>query len=520
MPAHVMTHTVRLQELLSGIMVLRPDQDVQVRGLSLASGNIQPGEVFCACAGTHAHGLDYVQEAFTRGCCAVLCEPRADISDKLTALAREAPVPVIALTDLTQKLGVIAERFYDAPSARMHVVGITGTNGKTSCSHFLAQALHKDAPCGVIGTLGNGLVGQLAHASHTTPDAITVHRLLRDFAQAGAQATVMEVSSHGLVQGRVSGVNIDVAVFTNLSHDHLDYHGDMQAYGAAKRLLFEKSGLKAAVINAEDAMGEQLIRSLSDRLRVLSYSTTKAVSADLNADCITQSPAGLQFELSSSWGRAQVRSPLLGRFNVSNLLAVLGALLALGIEFEDAVQRIERLTTVNGRMQRVAAPGEFQSNAPLVVVDYAHTPDALDKSLQSLREHLNVANGGKSKLWCVFGCGGDRDKAKRAPMGAVAELRADYTVVTNDNPRREDPGSIIDDILAGVVDRRRVTVISDRVAAIGNAIQSAAATDAILIAGKGHETYQIFGLQKRPYPGDAAVALNALAKRHILGESS
>jgi UDP-N-acetylmuramoyl-L-alanyl-D-glutamate--2,6-diaminopimelate ligase len=327
----------------------------------------------------------------------------------------------------------------------------------------------------------------------------------------------MEVSSHGLIQGRVAGVLFDVAVFTNLSRDHLDYHGDMENYSAAKKLLFQMPGLQHGVINADDVFGRQLIKDLPDSLHKVSYGIE--AYSDVKAARLVFSPHGIAFDVQTPWGSGTVNSTLLGRFNVSNLLAVLTTLLVLGMPLEKALQRMQRLATVPGRMERVSYPG----SGPVVVVDYAHTPDAVDKALDSLREHFNNQQPANDepghKIYCVFGCGGDRDPGKRALMGTMAQTYADHIVITNDNPRTEDPKCIVGDIMQGITQGDHAQVILDRPQAIRWALEQATHNDAVIILGKGHEQYQIIGKEKRPYVGDCVVAAE-IAKEIYSGASS
>ncbi|MCI0507697.1 MAG: UDP-N-acetylmuramoyl-L-alanyl-D-glutamate--2,6-diaminopimelate ligase [Gammaproteobacteria bacterium] len=505
MPASNSNNTVSLKQLLQGVAKVSDKDNRPVTGLSLNSKTLKQGEVFCALAGRKEHGLNYAAQAIQRGACAVLWE--ADTLDydvvMLDSLSKHAPL--IPVVNFKHQLGFIAERFYGEPSKQLYMVGVTGTNGKTSCSQFLARALNADEASCVIGTLGNGFVDRLQEATHTTPDAITLHRLLAEFRDQQAKNVVMEVSSHGLEQGRVSGVSFDMAIFTNLSRDHLDYHGDMAAYGNAKKLLFELPGLKTAVINVDDDFGLQLADSLKGKLEVVRYGVAhQNTGIDVRASKVRLDNAGIHFDVISRWSSGIVSSPLLGQFNVSNLLAVLSALLSKGMRFEEALRRISRLTNVHGRMERVANP---RGNT-LFVVDYAHTPDALAKALQSLRKHVDTKKHGQ--LWCVFGCGGDRDQGKRPVMGAAAEQFADHVIITDDNPRTEAASHIVAQILAGVSRQQDVTVIHDRVAAIRHAITHAGEHDVVLVAGKGHEAYQIFGEEKRPYAGDAAITAGLL----------
>lgn len=508
MPAMKSNSSKTLQQLLAGIAPVNTEDDCPVNGLSLNSGTVEPGYVFFALSGHREHGFNYATDAIRRGACAVVWEAETQ-DDDVVLLESDAVshVPLIPVVNLKQQVGRIAERFYDEPSKQLCMIGITGTNGKTSCSQFLAQALNADEASCVIGTLGNGFVGYPQTATHTTPDAITLHGLLAQYHDQNAKNVVMEVSSHGLSQGRVAGIAFDVAIFTNLSRDHLDYHGDMTAYGEAKKLLFETPTLKTAIINADDDFGREIAASLQDRMQVVRYGVTHDATVDVRASKVRLDNAGVHFDVITPWGSGIVSSPLLGRFNVSNLLAVLAGLLVKEVRFEDALLRISQLSNVAGRMERVAHGDEH----PLLVVDYAHTPDALAKALQSLRDHVDRRHHGK--LWCVFGCGGDRDQGKRAAMGNVAEEFADHVVITDDNPRTEVPTHIVAQILDGIYKQQDVIVNHDRVAAIGYAIEQADQYDAVLVAGKGHEAYQIIGTEKREYPGDVEIIKQLLAQR-------
>jgi UDP-N-acetylmuramoyl-L-alanyl-D-glutamate--2,6-diaminopimelate ligase len=503
MPAEATTTNLLLSELLAGIADIDPADDCAIHNLSLDSRAIMPGDLFLACAGTQTHGLRYAEQAIQRGATAILWEDDGKHAPDRALQQKYQAVTWLAVPNMSQQVGVIAERFFGEPSRAMTVFGVTGTNGKTSVSQFLAQALNQDHPCGVIGTLGNGLVGQLRSGSHTTPDAVSLHALFDSFRNAGARYTVMEVSSHGLDQGRVAGVNFNTAIFTNLSRDHLDYHGDMASYAAAKRRLFELSSVKQAIINADDEFGRDLIQSLDQKVEVISYGiaedSTSGFVPTVTAYRLTQDHRGIHFRVESSWGKGQVNSPLLGRFNVSNLLAVLATLLAQNIPFAEALKRIEQCRTVAGRMERV----DCLESQPLVVVDYAHTPDALEKALSALRDHMPSDSQGK--LWCVFGCGGDRDRGKRSQMGAVAERLADHVIVTNDNPRSESPQAIADEILQGMQKPLRADLLLNREIAIRKALTEASNDDVILIAGKGHERYQIINGNTLYYVGDVAL---------------
>lgn len=491
---------MNLRQLLAGL-VDGPVADVEVIGLVLDSRQVKAGDLFVALPGTRTDGHRYIDAAVAAGAVAVLCDA-AQMKNVV-----EAAVPCLALDGLKDKLGLIAERFYGAPSKQMFVVGVTGTNGKTSCSHFIAQALHSEAePAAVIGTLGNGFIDRLEQASHTTPDAISLHVLLRRLVDAGAASVAMEVSSHGLEQGRVNGVDFDLALFTNLSRDHLDYHGDMAGYGRAKARLFQMPGLRYAVINGDDAFGETLLSELPTTVEAIVYSLNDTCRGEnrICGEIVSQGRDGLLLELRTPWGDGRLHSGLLGRFNASNLLAVLSALLLKGMGLETALQKLSRLHTVPGRMERFGG----EARQPLVVVDYAHTPDALEQVLVTLREHC------AARLWCVFGCGGERDRGKRPVMGGIAAHHADQVILTDDNPRHEDPAAIIADIATGIASESvPVLVMRDRAQAIRHAVTHAAASDVVLVAGKGHEDYQQVGGETLPFSDSEQVrqALGAVA---------
>jgi UDP-N-acetylmuramoyl-L-alanyl-D-glutamate--2,6-diaminopimelate ligase len=492
----------RLSALLQGLVTVSSAQDVEIHGVCADSRSVRPGDLFLACAGGHAHGLDYLAQVIEAGAAAVIYEPPAAGH---AALLTASAVPLLPLHDLRAQLGTIAARYYQHPSRALDVIGITGTNGKTSCSQFIAQALdQQDARCGVIGTLGYGLSGALNAGERTTPDAVAVQQLLADMLEHGARHVVMEVSSHALEQGRVNGVDFQVAVWTNLSRDHLDYHGDMASYAKAKQRLFQAPGLRHAVINLDDDFGRELIATVPAGVRVIGYTLDTQASQHtvLEAQHIVSgadlqlSDAGIELQVKSAWGEGCLNAGLLGRFNASNLLAALATLLVLDVPFATALARLGRVSTVPGRMERFGG-GRW----PLVVVDYAHTPDALEQALLALRDHCH------GKLWCIFGCGGERDTGKRPLMGAVAERYADRVVVTDDNPRGEDPIQIIADIMNGLCDPDAAYLRRDRNQAIAFAIEQSHPGDVILVAGKGHEDYQLVGTRRIPYSDRHSVAL-------------
>ena len=494
-------HLPSLYALIEGVVDdLSNIPDRPIAGVQLDSRKVRAGELFIALAGTQGHGADYITSAIEQGAAAVLVE--ADAEEMELRDFQGVTIPIISIKGLRSLAGVIAARFYGHPARAMTVIGITGTNGKTSVSQFIAQALNAKAPCGVVGTLGSGLWGQLIDTGHTTPDAVSLQVELATQRDAGARFVAMEVSSHGLHQERVSGVAFDVAVFTNLSHDHLDYHGDMEAYAEAKQRLFKQTGLRVGVLNLDDATGAQWYKALQDELTLIGYSLNPALAgkAELVAEKLELSAQGIAMELVSPEGRASLNSPLLGRFNASNLLAALGALIGTGLTLDEAVTALAQVRTVPGRMERFGGAGQ-----PLVVVDYAHTPDALEQALKALREHQ------PENLICVFGCGGDRDKEKRPLMGAIAARLADSVIVTDDNPRHEAADAIVKDILAGMGDRQP-RIVRDRATAIAEAIGLAQSNDIVLVAGKGHEDYQQLGDVRLPF-SDREVVKNLLGGR-------
>ncbi|WP_144112226.1 UDP-N-acetylmuramoyl-L-alanyl-D-glutamate--2,6-diaminopimelate ligase [Paraburkholderia sp. BCC1886] len=486
--------------------------------------SLAAGDVFFGYAVDGADNRAFIGNAFDKGAAAALVQPEgfSGQPDASTTLA------VPALNELA---GSIASAWYQDPSDGMLAIGVTGTNGKTSCSQWISTALSAlGTRCAIIGTLGTGLPGQLVHTGFTTPDAPQLQRSLAQLRDAGAQAVAMEVSSHALHQGRVNGTSFDIAVFTNLTQDHLDYHHTFEAYEAAKARLFAWPGLRVAVINRDDAAGRRLLDSTRGHARTIAYGIGDEPVADstkdtlekarqvtpnpapahawLNASNVRATATGTAFHLSTSdWGNAEVEVQTLGAFNVSNLLGVLGALLAANVPFFVALAELAKLEPVNGRMQRLG--GRLQNDEPLVVIDYAHTPDALEKTLEALRP-MATARGGE--LICMFGCGGDRDATKRPLMGAIAEKLADGVVVTSDNPRSEDPQAIIEQIAAGMNDASRARRIEDRASAILQAIRGAAREDVIVLAGKGHEATQEIMGKKRAF-SDQDHARLALAAR-------
>jgi UDP-N-acetylmuramoyl-L-alanyl-D-glutamate--2,6-diaminopimelate ligase len=489
---------MRLGDLLPDVAGIPPD--LVISGLVQDSREIRPGDAFVAIGGFGTHGLKFVEQAHAAQASAILYEPPASADIP-------APADAIAVPHLRARMGGMADRFHDRPSAAMQMVGVTGTNGKTSTVQLLAQAWQLQGVHGAsIGTLGVGIGGALVPTGFTTPLVLKVHALLAGLRDAGAQAVAMEVSSHALDQGRVDGVHFDVAVFTNLTRDHLDYHGDMTSYGAAKARLFAWPGLKAAAINLDDAHGRVMQAALPSGVHMIGLSSRGHPEAVVRAQALQLDNAGIAFELVFRLPAGEqhhaVRSPLLGRFNVDNLVAVAGALLGLGAAPVQIAATLSRLQPIHGRMNRLGG----RDGQPLVVIDYAHTPDALEQALTSLRAHA------AARLFCVFGCGGERDRGKRPQMASIAQTHADVVIVTDDNPRHEDGDAIVADILAGFIDTAAVTVQRDRAAAIARAVGEAGADDIVLIAGKGHEAWQDIAGVQHPFD-DTEVARTALGRR-------
>lgn len=495
-----------LDQILGGLVTdSKTLAGISIERMVLDSRTVEPGDLFVAVPGLNTDGRNYIRDAIEAGANAVIWESEqgaVPIPIAWRVSSSGTRIPLIAIDELSSKVGSIADRFYHEPSKKMFVVGITGTNGKTSCSHFVAQALNPDKSCGVIGTIGWGFPGDLQTSSHTTPDVIKCHSWLSDLQQRGSQAVAMEVSSHALDQGRVDEVHFDCAVFTNLSHEHLDYHGTLENYASAKSKLFEIESVKSAVINADDELGQRLITTLSDKLNVVSYGFKDTANRPgIYADEISQTESGLSFVLHAPGGAARVSNHIYGLFNIHNLLATAGVMIVMGYSVEDIASRLSSLEPINGRLSIVSIAGKAT-----VVIDYAHTPDALKQALTSLREHFS------GETWCVFGCGGDRDRAKRPLMGRIAEQYADHVVVTSDNPRSESPGEIIAEIVAGMSSEKQV-IREDRRDAIKYALSNASSNDIVLIAGKGHENYQLIGKTRIEF-NDALVAKEILEKRN------
>ena len=499
MPAEHLTTTCSLEELLRGFAQAPA---LEVSGISSDSRSLRSGDLFLACAGHSSHGLDYIADAVGAGVVAIAWD-----SSSADAPASDVGVPMIAIEGLAKRVGEIANRFYARPSETVKVIGVTGTNGKTTVAWLIAQCSERlQQRCAYVGTLGSGIDEIEGGEGMTTPGAIELHGLLANFRDDGAMFAAVEVSSHALAQNRVDGIEFDTVLFTNLSRDHLDYHGDMQNYAAMKSRLFLQCKARDRIINIDSDFGAELAAQCG--LNAVTVSTNFDRVANGRPYVFIRSVVvrdnGSQVRVSSSWGEGEFALPLPGDFNVENAAIVLALMLKQGIPMEQACDVLTTVSAPPGRMQRVAAA----QGLPLVYVDYAHTPAAMEAALRALKVHC------KGRLWCVFGCGGDRDSGKRPQMGKIAERHADQVVVTNDNPRSEEPSSIITAITAGLSKPGQATIIEDRSAAIAWAIGQAAADDIVLIAGKGHENYQLLDGERLDFSdyGAALANLAALAE--------
>lgn len=498
---------MQLKELLTVIDVkILAEQNCEIKDLAIDSRKVKAGDLFFAYKGAKDDGCKYIDDAIKNGAVAVLFD-----SPNQSLITKYKNLPLIHVNNLPKKIGKIAAKFFKDPTANLDIIGVTGTNGKTSISQFIATILHNlQIPCGVIGTLGDGFPGKLTATKNTTPDPITLQRQFHDFQNADAKAVAMEVSSHAIAQDRIANIKFKTAVFTNLTRDHLDYHFTMENYYLTKKQLFLMDKLENAVINLDDAYGRRLFQELQierPHLNYFCYSINNSVETRLIgslhynlifASNIKLNSSGITAKICKKNDEKTLQVNLIGRFNLSNLLAVLAVLLIEDIDLDAALTEIKKLKPVIGRMQTFGGVKK-----PLVVVDFAHTPDALEKALSALREHC------KGALWCVFGCGGDRDAGKRPLMGQIAERLSDNIIITDDNPRSEDPKKIVDDILQGLLCPWAIEVEHDRRVAITHAIDCAQSTDVILIAGKGHENYQIIGDEKIPF-SDIEVVENVL----------
>jgi UDP-N-acetylmuramoyl-L-alanyl-D-glutamate--2,6-diaminopimelate ligase len=488
-----------LVELLSGYASV--PEDVEISGLSLDSRKIKPGDAFIALSGTVQHGITFARQAAKNGAAAIVYDP---VGEFKKIVAELEDMVCVAVENLSQNIGVIAARFFGFPTQQLAVIGITGTNGKTTCSQLLGQML---PDCGFIGTLGWGDSEHLNATENTTPDAISIQRIFHRFVRQGKTSVAMEVSSHGLKQGRVNGVAFAGAVFTNISRDHLDYHGSMDAYIEAKLKLLAMPGLSFVVMNMDDQYTDNIISAVPTKVKKLGFTRQENYEEGmeiLSASNIEYTLQGIKCDLLWQEDQTSLSTPLVGEFNLENSLAVICVLIAMGKSLSEAAVMMVKAPLINGRMERVSKAG----NPLQVFVDYAHTPDALERVLKSLKLHC------QNKLFLVFGCGGDRDQGKRSQMGHIATQWADKVLLTDDNPRYENAENIIDDILVGC-QHQKVTVIQDRDTAIREAIRMASNQDLVLIAGKGHEDYQEQKGQRRHF-SDRDVAVDALEARGAL----
>ncbi len=485
--------SIELSELFSGYAQIDRGLDCSVSGIALDSRKCRKGFVYFALQGAATHGLYYLDDVINAGVAAVVVDAddgvlNPGMKDKITSRSR-----LILIPRLRETLGFLAARYFGNSRDKLTIVGVTGTDGKTSVTHFISHALNVSGRnAGVLGTIHWGVPGNYRQSSMTTPDAIEVHRQLYRIRKAGATHVCMEVSSHALDQGRVNGIEFEVAVLTNLARDHLDYHKTHRNYAKAKKRLFEWKDLPSAIINADDRFGRELIESVSDKVQTTSYGLYN--EPDILAESVELGKSGLALSIKYDESLYHLNTPLIGSFNAYNVLAAFGALNALGLSSGEVSHAISRLKPVEGRMERFAASGKAN-----VVIDYAHTPQALEYALRSLKEYC------KGDLWCVFGCGGDRDPGKRAQMAQAAEKYASRIILTNDNPRTEDPESIVKDVISGFSGSQDVRVILERRMAIKASLDAAQVDDWVLIAGKGHEDYQIFGDRRIAYSDRAVV---------------
>jgi UDP-N-acetylmuramoyl-L-alanyl-D-glutamate--2,6-diaminopimelate ligase len=498
------SRTARLRDLIGATGSLNEAPDIAVSGLAIDSRQVTPGDVFFAVSGFREHGLQHSGEAIRNGAVAIVYDPRGVDLHEIRQLQEGMKLPLVPVASLRFELGPIADRFYGHPSAELSVIGITGTNGKTSCCHFLAQALSKFKPCGVMGTIGWGYPGNLKELPNTTPEPILLQSALAQFRDQGAEFVAMEVSSHALVQKRTRAVRFFGAAFTNITRDHLDFHKTMEIYVNAKLKLLASPGLEFAVVNMDDRHADQILAAVPPTVRIMGYSRslqTDSPLVRLKLSALRHDDLGVEFKVHFEGRSVPVSAPLFCDFNVDNVLTVLGVLLETGISLPDAADALRTIKPVAGRLERFREG----DGSPTVIVDYAHTPHALQSILDGLRMHCH------GELWLIFGCGGDRDRGKRPLMGRIAEMHADHVVLTDDNPRHEDGSRIIKEILSGC-SNPEIPIERDRRRAIRDVIQNAAPEDMIVIAGKGHENTQEIDGVKYPF-SDRAVALEALAQR-------
>ena len=494
-----------LDQLTAGMMTVPPG--IELTDITLDSRSVSPGALFLACGGRSTHGLRYARQAIERGARAILFDtaaPGAELAAALTAAGAgdNSGIFIAGLEHLEHHTGILADRFFEQPSQALTVAGITGTNGKTTCAWLLAQALRElGRPAGYMGTLGYGLPPTVTPTGYTTPDVISVHRQLSELRELGAECVCMEVTSHAIDQERVAAVRFNTAAFTNLTRDHLDYHGTMEAYGAAKARLLQWPTLRYRIVNVDDAFGRQLAAQaapgrLITTCRATAPSTTLPMAQFVRAVRVQAEPTGLALQIESSWGSAALDAPLVGDFNADNILTVLAVLLAWDTPLAQAATALASCRAPSGRMELFGGTG----SRPLAVVDFAHTPDGLQKALRAARAHC------RGRLRVVFGCGGDRDVGKRPLMGSLAVELADEVILTDDNPRTEDPARIVRDIVAGVPKDATVVIEHDRARAIQLALRDSGPGDVVLVAGKGHEDYQIYGTTRRQFSDQQVIA--------------
>lgn len=476
---HLLNNEALSKDFTQGLLAL------SLSNMTLDSREVQQGDVFVAIIGHLVDGRNFIQMAIKKGAHLVLVE--TELAEQHLKLVYQENTPLIYFYRLKEKLSFLAGQFYSNPSSKLSLVGVTGTNGKTTIAQLLAQWVQLlGKTSAVMGTIGNGLLGKVNSSTNTTGSAIEIQKNLAHFVAQGADFTAMEVSSHGLVQHRVDGLSFDAAIFTNLSRDHLDYHHTMENYAEAKKILFSQLDCKYKIINADDVIGQQWLELFSDAVAVSCRADFISKQENwLKAMAVKINPQSVSITFQSSWGNGKFQSPLVGEFNVSNLLLVAATLLSLGYDLGKLESTVSQLKGVSGRMESF-----HLSNGITAIVDYAHTPDALEKALLAAREHCS------GQLYCVFGCGGDRDTGKRPLMGNIAVQLADKVILTNDNPRTEDPARIMQDIVEGLPQSTKQQIIFDRQQAILTALQQAQSGDVVLVAGKGHEDYQIIGTEK------------------------
>jgi UDP-N-acetylmuramoyl-L-alanyl-D-glutamate--2,6-diaminopimelate ligase len=484
--SNILGYRASLASILKNIITVEKSSDQYVYGVAIDSRKVQNNFLFIAGVGEVLDARNFINDAVNNGASAIIYEASMPLEDDASLQLQSAQsqgIITLALENCSSFIGQIVSNFYMLPSIQMNMIGVTGTNGKSSCVNIIAQALEKyKHKAGVIGTLGWGFVNALKPSNMTTPDAVTLQSYCASMRDDGAQSVVLEVSSHALSQGRIDALQIDIAIFSNLTRDHLDYHKTMDEYAKAKLSLFLQPQLKSAVINSDDPFSEVILSNISKDVDVYLVSQQPCYSGYNNcfATNIVVSTKGVSFLANTPWGQGFISSKLQGKFQVTNLLLALPSLVLLGLSLEAACDLLSKTETIPGRAQLIGV-----DNKPTAIVDYAHTPDALATILQHAR---SIAKG---KVWCVFGCGGQRDQGKRREMGMIAEKLSDEVVITDDNPRNEDPSVIVSDILSGIVCSWAVTIEHDRCAAIKLAINNATAQDIVVIAGKGHENVQI-----------------------------